>query len=41
MRSKQKKLQNVLNNLNVNKALVVLEDENANADISARNIAGR
>ena len=30
----------VLNNLNVNKALVVLEDGNTNAEISARNIAG-
>ena len=29
---------NVLNNLNVNKALVVLEDGNANAEISAKNI---
>ena len=37
---KTKKFQNVLNNLNVNKALVVLEDGNANAEISARNIAG-
>ena len=38
---KTKKFQNVLNNLNVNKALVVLEDGNTNAEISARNIAGR
>ena len=37
---KTKKFQNVLNNLNVNKALVVLEDGNINAEISARNIAG-
>ena len=37
---KTKKFQNVLNNLNVNKALVVLEDGNTNAEISARNIAG-
>jgi len=35
---KTKKFQNVLNNLNVNKALVVLED--GNIEISARNIAG-
>jgi len=31
---KTKKFQNVLNNLNVNKALVVLEDGNINAEIS-------
>lgn len=37
---KTKKFQAVLNNLNVNKALVVLEDGNTNAEISARNIAG-
>lgn len=37
---KTKKFQAVLNNLNVNKALVVLEDGNKNAEISARNIAG-
>ena len=30
---------NMLNNLNVNKALVVLEDGNVNAELSARNIA--
>ena len=30
---KTKKFQNVLNNLNVNKALVVLEDGNTNAEI--------
>ena len=36
---KTKKFQEVLNNLNVNKALVVLEDGNVNAEISARNIA--
>ena len=35
---KTKNFQNVLNNLNVNKALVVLEDGNANAEISAKNI---
>ena len=29
----------MLNNLNVNKALVVLEDGNVNAELSARNIA--
>ena len=37
---KTKKFQEVLNNLNVNKALVVLEDGNTNVEISARNIAG-
>ena len=36
---KTKKFQAVLNNLNVSKALVVLEDENKNAELSARNIA--
>ena len=36
---KTKKFQNVLNNLNVSKALVVLEDGNTNAEVSARNIA--
>ena len=36
--AKTKNFQNVLNNLNVNKALVVLEDGNANAEISAKNI---
>ena len=36
---KTKKFQEVLNNLNENKALVVLEDGNVNAEISARNIA--
>ena len=36
---KTKKFQEVLNNLNVNKALVVLEDDNKNVEISARNIA--
>ena len=35
---KTKKFQEVLNNLNVNKALVVLEDDNKNVEISARNI---
>lgn len=35
---KTKKFQAVLNNLNVNKALVVLEDGNKNAEISAKNI---
>ncbi|EGB94226.1 50S ribosomal protein L4 [Clostridium sp. D5] len=35
---KTKKFQEVLNNLNVNKALVVLEDGNKNVEISARNI---
>lgn len=37
---KTKKFQNMLNNLNVSKALVVLEDGNKNAELSARNIAG-
>ena len=37
---KTKRFQEVLNNLNVNKALVVLEDDNKNVEISARNIAG-
>ena len=36
---KTKKFQTVLNNLNVEKALVVLEDGNKNAELSARNIA--
>jgi len=36
---KTKKFQEVLNNLNVAKALVVLEDGNKNAELSARNIA--
>ena len=36
---KTKNFQNMLNNLKVNKALVVLEDGNKNAEISARNIA--
>ena len=36
---KTKKFQSVLNNLNVSKALVVLEDGNKNAELSARNIA--
>ena len=37
--TKTKNFQNMLNNLNVNKALVVLEDGNVNAELSARNIA--
>ena len=37
---KTKNFQNVLNNLSVSKALVVLEDGNVNAELSARNIAG-
>ena len=37
---KTKNFQNALNNLNVTKALVVLEDGNVNAELSARNIAG-
>ncbi|MEE1086269.1 MAG: 50S ribosomal protein L4 [Schaedlerella sp.] len=36
---KTKKFQSILNNLNVEKALVVLEADNKNAEISARNIA--
>ena len=36
---KTKNFQNMLNGLNVNKALVVLEDGNVNAELSARNIA--
>ena len=36
---KTKKFQNVLSNLNVSKALVVLEDSNTKAELSARNIA--
>lgn len=35
---KTKKFQEVLNNLHVNKALVVLEDGNTNVEISAKNI---
>ena len=37
---KTKNFQKVLNNLSVSKALVVLEDGNVNAELSARNIAG-
>ena len=36
---KTQKFQDVLNNLSVSKALVVLEDGNKNAELSARNIA--
>ena len=36
---KTEKFQDVLNNLSVSKALVVLEDGNKNAELSARNIA--
>ena len=36
---KTKKFQDVLNNMSVSKALVVLEDGNKNAELSARNIA--
>ena len=36
---KTKKFQDVLNNLSVSKALVILEDGNKNAELSARNIA--
>ncbi len=35
---KTKRFQEVLKNLNINKALVVLEDDNKNVEISARNI---
>ena len=35
---KTKKFQTVLDNLKINKALVVLEDDNKNAELSARNI---
>ena len=37
---KTKDFVKVLNNLNVSKALVVLEDGNVNAELSAKNIAG-
>lgn len=37
---KTKKMQNVLDNLKVNKALVVMSDNDANVVLSARNIAG-
>ena len=36
---KTKNVANALKNLNVSKALVVLEDDNKNAELSARNIA--
>ena len=36
---KTKNFQNMLNNLNVSKALVVLGDDSRNAELSARNIA--
>ena len=36
---KTKNFQTMLNNLSVSKALVVLEDDNKNAELSARNIA--
>ena len=36
---KTKNFVKVLKNLNVSKALVVLEDDNVNAELSARNIA--
>lgn len=35
---KTKEMQNVLNNINVSKALIILEDGNKNAVLSARNI---
>ncbi len=37
--AKTKKFANILKNLDVSKALVVLEDDNKNAELSARNIA--
>ena len=37
---KTKEMKNVLNNINVNKALVVMEDDNRNVVLSARNIQG-
>ena len=37
---KTKNVANTLKNLNVSKALVVLEDGNVNAELSAKNIAG-
>ncbi|HAX52701.1 50S ribosomal protein L4 [Muricomes intestini] len=37
---KTKRFQEILSNLNVDKALVVLEDGDKNAEISARNISG-
>ena len=36
---KTKNFANILKNLDVSKALVVLEDDNKNAELSARNIA--
>ena len=38
MKLKRKKLHNFLNNLKVNKALVVLSEKNENVILSARNI---
>ena len=38
MRPKTKAMQNVLNSLNVNKALVVTKENDANVVLSARNI---
>ena len=37
--AKTKNFENILKNLDVSKALVVLEDDNKNAELSARNIA--
>ena len=37
---KTKNFANILKNLDVSKALIVLEDDNKNAELSARNIAG-
>ena len=38
--AKRKNFANILKNLDVSKALVVLEDGNVNAELSAMNIAG-
>ena len=38
-KQRQKNFANILKNLDVSKALVVLEDDNKNAELSARNIA--
>ena len=38
--AKTKNFANILKNLDVSKALVVLEDGNVNAELSAKNIAG-
>ncbi len=38
-KQRQRTFANILKNLDVSKALVVLEDDNKNAELSARNIA--